>query len=655
VNGVNVLLCTPHGRISRKAYWGPRMFKSILLSLFIFLAALSSAASEKEWAEVRSPHFRVITDGSESAARRVAREFELIRFAMSSVYPKLRLDSGAPLLVMCPRDESSLKTLAPQFWKGKGFKPAGFFHHGWDKEYAMVRLDEIRPESYEVVYHEYVHSVMRLNIRWLPVWLDEGLADFHANTRFEKNRIYVGAPSGRMRIFGTRPLIPLEVLLTVTPSSPYYHDEDKATLFYAESWLLTHYLFFGPGMESGKKLLRFISLLDENDQKKAFEQVFGDPQKVQKDLETYGRTFTMAGGYLNTPATTEEKEFASRRMSAAETEAELGSYHLWARQLDLARPLIEQALKDDPNVGLAHEDMAFLNFAEGKDEAAVAEFSKAITLNPKLYLSLFSRIMMSPITRSDAPADQAELEKALQKVLEQDPDFAPALVQLARLYVRQGNLEKAYAAARKAEGLEPTRAGYHLLSGRILQLRGRGAEAAGFARFVASRWQGPDHDEALELWNSVPATQRPKTDTPEVLTSAPMQHPANDPLLPSVVAGTNVVEGVVKSVVCGRAAEAENEAQKYTVVIEQDGRELTFQPKGGFGFGYSDTLWWGRDHFSSCMHLAGIRAVVHYRPASDPKLAGELARLDLRDDLPQPPQQPKTAESSTAEKTSSNK
>jgi hypothetical protein len=40
------------------------MFKSILLSLFIFLAALSSAASEKEWAEVRSPHFRVITDGS---------------------------------------------------------------------------------------------------------------------------------------------------------------------------------------------------------------------------------------------------------------------------------------------------------------------------------------------------------------------------------------------------------------------------------------------------------------------------------------------------------------------------------------------------------------------------------------------------------------
>jgi Tfp pilus assembly protein PilF len=611
--------------------------KILAISSLIVFTALSCAASEKEWAEVRSPHFRIITDGSESAARRVAREFELIRFAMSSVYPKLRLDSGAPLLVLCPRDESSLKTLAPQFWKGKGFKPAGFFQHGWDKEYAMVRLDELRPESYEVVYHEYVHSVMHLNIRWLPLWLDEGLADFHANTRFEKNRIYVGAPSWRLRILRSRSPIPLSTFLGVTPNSPYYHDEDKADIFYAQSWLLTHYLFFGPGMDSGRKLLRFITLLDETEQMKAFEQVFGDPKEIEKRLPEYGRTFSMAGGTLNTPASTDEKEFKSRRMSVAETEAELGSYHLWSHQRELARPLIEQALKDDPTLALAHEDMAFLDFAEGRDDDAIAEFSKAIALDPKLHLSLFSRTMMSPIARSDAPTDQAEFEQALQQVLAQDPQFAPAMVQLARLYVRQGSLEKAYGLARRAEQLEPTRAGYHLLSGRILQLRGRGAEAAGFARFVAARWQGSDHDEALELWNSVPAEQRP----------------AGDVLAPSIVAGTEVVEGVVKSVQCGRSAENEN--QKFTLVIDQGGHELAFQPKGGFGVGYSDTLWWGRDHFSSCLHIKGIRAVVHYRPSADPKYAGELARLDLRDDVLQAAVPQKKAESSPPEKTSSNK
>jgi len=609
------------------------VFQVLLALLF---TSIWCSAAEKEWAEVRSQHFRVITDGSEKDARRVAREFEQIRFAMGSVYPKLRLDSGSPLLVLCPRDESSMKVLAPQFWKRKGFKPAGFFQHGWDKEYAVVRLDELRPESYEVVYHEYVHSVMHLNLRWLPIWLDEGLADFHANTRFERTKIYVGAPSWRLRVLRSRPSIPLNTLFSVTATSPYYHDEDKAAIFYAQSWLLTHYLFFGPGMESGKKLMKFITLLDNTEQIKAFEEVFGNLQAVEKSLELYGRNFSMAGGSLNSPASTNEKEFQSRQMPAAETEAELGSYHLWSHDLESARPLIEQALKDDPGLGLAHEDMAFLDFAEGKDADAIREFTQAVTLDPKLYLSLFSRTMMLPSSVSNEPAEQAEFERPLLKVLDQDPQFAPALVQLARLYVRQGDLKRAYPIARKAEELEPARAGYHLLSGRILQLMGRDKEASDFARFVASRWQGPDHDEALELWNSVPAAQRS----------------AGEEMTPSVMAGTQVAEGTVKLVHCSRSGE--NEEQKFTLIIEEGGHDLVFQPKGGFAVGYSDTLWWGRDHFSSCRHIKGIRAVVHYRPSADPKYAGELARLDLRDDLLQVPLQPKQVDSSPREKKASN-
>jgi Tfp pilus assembly protein PilF len=408
-------------------------------------------------------------------------------------------------------------------------------------------------------------------------------------------------------------------------------------MFYAESWMLTHYLFFGPGMENGKKLMRFINLLDDTDQIEAFEQVFGDPKAIEKALELYKGNFSLAGGYLNTPPNTDDKDFKSRRMSAAETEAELASYHLWSRQGSLARPLIEQALKDDPGLALAHEDMGFLNFAEGKDQDALREFKQAVALDPKLYLSLFSATMLSPIARSDAHADQVEFENALLKVLEQDPLFAPALVQLARLAVRQGNLDRAYAVARRAEQLEPARAGYHLLCGRILQLKGRGPEAAGFARFVASRWQGPDHDEALELWDSVPAAQRPAGEVP----------------VASVLAGTQVVEGTVKSASCGGGPE--DDERRYKLVIEQGGHELAFEAKAGFAAGYSDTLWWGRDHFNLCHHLTGIRAVVHYKPASDPKYAGDLARLDLRDDLPQMPAEPKRAENSSPEKTPATK
>jgi hypothetical protein len=48
--------------------------------------------------------------------------------------------------------------------------------------------------------------------------------------------------------------------------------------------------------------------------------------------------------------------------------------------------------------------------------------------------------------------------------------------------------------------------------------------------------------------------------------------------------------------------------------------------------GFSDTLWWGEDHFSSCYHLAGHAAVLAYKPQGPQ--GPELVDLEVRDDLP---------------------
>jgi hypothetical protein len=164
-----------------------------------------------------SPRFRVLSDGSDRDARRVAREFEQMRAVFSTSFPNLRLDSGAPLLVLAPRDESSAKSLSPQYWKQKGVRPAGYFSHGWEKQFAVVRLDAVSPGSYEVVYHEYTHTILHLNFPWFPVWLDEGLADFYGSTRFEQSQMLVGAPG--MRAIELQQmltvLIPVETLISV--------------------------------------------------------------------------------------------------------------------------------------------------------------------------------------------------------------------------------------------------------------------------------------------------------------------------------------------------------------------------------------------------------------------------------------------------------
>lgn len=599
----------------------PNWYPAILLWIWL-LACQPLHAAEKTWTEVKSPHFRVLTDGSSNQARRVAREFEQMRVALSDIMPGLALDPGAPLVVLAPRDEETMKMLSPAMWKQKGAKPAGYFAHGWDKEFAVVRLDAISPESYQVVYHEYVHSIMHLNLRLLPVWLDEGLADFFANTQFESKRLIVGAPNRRMGYLRGIPLIPLETLFAVNHASPYYHDEDKVPVFYAESWALTHYLTFGPDMQMGKKMVQFINLLQqERDQKKAFEQVFGDIKKTQANLDQYVMHPGLPIGSLNNPTHLEEEEFTTRKLTVGETKAELGSFHIWQRDMTDARNETQEALEADPHLGLAHENLGFLNFSQGKDEEALREFTQAVELDGKLYLSLFSAAMLSSDARSDDAKAQAACRERLLKILEMNPRFAPAYVQQARIDVRQGDLMAALAAARKAEQLEPSRAGYHVLTGQILLRMGNGGQAANFAKYVADRWTGPDHDEAVELWDKVPAGSRPAGEL----------SPANG------AQGSQIVEGIVKSTFCG------GKEAGFNVVLDHSGQTLRFVSRSGFRGGFSDTLWYGEDHFSNCHHVAGLRSVIRYKPSSDASYAGDLTEFDLRDDLPQSATQTKTS------------
>jgi tetratricopeptide (TPR) repeat protein len=584
---------------------------SVVFFLFTVVSALQAA--EKPWIEIRSPHFRVLTNGTKSEGRHVAHEFEQMRYVFASRFPNFRLESGAPLLVLAARDELTQRSLEPNLFKGRSAKPAGVYHHGWDKQFVTVRLDTWGTGAHEVVYHEYTHSIIHTNIRWLPLWLDEGIAEFYAYTRFQQHEIYIGAPTERYPWLNSQPLFPIETLITANQQSPYYRDEMKASMFYAESWALVHYMVFGPGMEGGKKLDRFSLMLQQGtEQKKAFLEVFGDFEGADKALQRYLRTFQMKSGVVTDPPQFVDKDFLYRTLTVAETEAELSGFHLWNHNMFEARALAEQAVKDDPKLGLAHEAMGFVDFSEGKDTEALNEFSLASDLDPNLYLSLFAKTMMSPIANSSAADDESAFHEAMLKVLKANPQFAPAYVQLARLYLRQKDLKSALAVSRKAEQLEPSRAGYHLLSGEILRRMDKGPDAAVYARFVAERWPGSDHDEAVELWSAV----------------APNQRGAGSPLSDAVTKDTQMADGRINEIRCA------SKDQKFAVTINSDGNSLTFHTAGAFSSGFSDTVWYGEDHFSLCHHVTGMRVVVRYKPSTDTTYAGDIAELEIRDELP---------------------
>ena len=487
-----------------------RRFKFIaFLSALALLFAVASFAGEKPFTEVRSPNFRVLTNGSEHDARRIALEFEQMRAVFAVGFPNMRLTTGAPLLIFAVQTENDMKMLAPALWKNhKGPLACRPFRPWLGETICNCAPRSRRARRYNVVYHEYVHTLLHSNFRWLPTWLDEGLAEFYGNTRFEGKKTYVGAPSTRVYQLKNRAMIPLETLLVVNPWSYFRGDENQISTFYAESWALVHYLVFGQDMEVGKKLSRFYAQLQAGEQQiKAFREVFGDLKNVEDGLQKYIQAFAFHAYSLENLTTIQEKDFSSRKLTKAETDSEIAGYRLWEHDTLEATDLVERALQEDPALGAAHEEKAFINFREGKDEDAMHEFSRACELDKTLYLSQYFEAMMT--SKRETPEQREALRGELLQIAQINPQFAPAYVQMAMLFIADGQGTKALVAARKAEQLEPSRAGYHLLSGEILLRMKREKEAAESARYVAERWHGPDHNEAVALWNRTPVASRP--------------------------------------------------------------------------------------------------------------------------------------------------
>ncbi len=596
-----------------------RAFALLACFSLLCLAPPSAFAGQQPWIEATSPHFRVLTDGTAHDAREVATEFEQMRYVFATGFPAFRLDSGAPLTIFAAEDLQSAKRLEPREAK-RWENLAGEYQHGWEKQYAIVRMDAWGQGAHQSVYHEYVHSILHLNARWLPAWLDEGTAEFYAYTRFQSGKIYIGAPTERFATLRRMAPMPVERLIEVTHDSPEYTDPAKAELFYADSWALVHYLNFSQKLKGGLMFKQFYALLQKGvPQKEAFVQVFGDFAAFNKDWYNYANLQAYAAAVLPPAPKLEKESIAERKLTVAQTEYELGAFHIATFDRENGEHLIDAALRDDPNLGPAHEEKGYLLLSKGQDAQAVAEFAQAFTLDPTLYRSLFAKTMLS--------APGPETRAALDQVISLAPKFAPALIARAQLEFREHNNSAAFADARKAEALEPSRAGYHLLTGRILLALGQPAQAAEFARFVADRWRGPDRDEALALWNEVPAAKRPAGVTL-----------AEEPFLEHA----QTVAGTIEGTHCGSATEP------FTLQLATASGSKTFYQQHGFATGFSDTLWYGEDHFNFCHHLENRQAVVFFRPSSDANYAGVLAMVEIRDSLDAPQAVASTAATASA-------
>jgi tetratricopeptide (TPR) repeat protein len=435
--------------------------------LFLVLLAFPPviAAKNDNWVEVRNQHFVVLTNAGEKQARHTCEQFERMRAVFHKRFPSASVDAASPIIVIAVKDKKDFQALEPEAYLAKGqLELAGLFLQGADKNYVLLRLDTEGPHPYATVYHEYTHFIVRRAGNWLPLWLNEGWAQFYENTEINDKVVSMGEPSPEnLMLLRQNRLLPLKTLLAVDHNSPYYHEENKGSIFYAESWALTHYLTIKDRQDNTDKLTDYVKLVSTNvDPVTAATRAFGDLTVLEKNLGDYVSHASFY--YFKMPGALEidETAFQTEELSAAKTDAIRADFLAYNERAKDARALLDRVLKDDPNSAAAHETMGFLAFREGNLDEAGRWYEEAVKLDSQSFLAhyYFAAIAMRKGPSSDR---NAQIEASFRTAIKLNPSFAPAFDDLSVFFAMQHeNLDEAAMLNLNAISLEPSNIGYRV-------------------------------------------------------------------------------------------------------------------------------------------------------------------------------------------------
>jgi len=248
----------------------------------ILMSGLIAGSAHAEWLKAESEHFIIYGDTSRGAIRDYTRKVERYDAMLRLFLPPEREDLVAPKLSIYIANSSADLRKA---WPGVNSNIAGYYSRGDERIYAVV--DRSRSEGDHTLFHEYGHHFMyQYHNRAYPAWFVEGFAEYFAPTDLTFGRIRYGLWSpGRMNsLTDTSDWIPMDQVLRSRPKS---RTAQAGAAYYAQSWLLTHYMLGSP--EHQKQFSAYLAAVQSGvEPMAALEQTVGrTPEQLGRDLQSY--------------------------------------------------------------------------------------------------------------------------------------------------------------------------------------------------------------------------------------------------------------------------------------------------------------------------------------------------------------------------------
>ena len=427
------------------------------------------------WFEARTAHFTIYSCGAPRDVYRLSARLEQFCEAYT-LLAGAQAVASPPIVVMAFPDQESMKPFLP-LYQGQPGNIAGFFKRGSDENLIVLALSG--PDSpftgMEVIFHEYTHLLFRHNDPVWPLWLKEGMAEIYSTFETSGYSAFIAEPiAPYLRLLSQQPLMSLPQLFAVTPESPQYNERDRQGIFYAESWLLTHFLMAGdvPAYKAG--FGQFTGLLREGQlPEHAFTNALRTPLPVMEiQLRRYLQRGSFAAIRLSLPANVSSaKTVSTRLITPVETWFRLGDELLRIDRPDDAESYFAQARKLAPASPLPWEGLGMTAARRERHEEAVRNLGESLQRGSDSFLAHYVYAREKYRLTADsgnryAPlkgAAAAEIRRELLKSIALMPTFGPAHQLLGFFEMVQGeDLASAEDHLRLAIQLEPEDSSYLL-------------------------------------------------------------------------------------------------------------------------------------------------------------------------------------------------
>ena len=181
-----------------------------MLAALVVCSPCAAIAAE-QWLKLSTPDFELFTPAGEKDARAAILHFQQIQnFFLRSTGAKS--SAAAAVRVIVFRSEKEFRPYRP-------YEVAAAFYAGSNSRDYIVMKD-ITSESYTGAVHEFFHLWVKHSR--LPLWLNEGLADFYSTLAPLGDKVKIGEfPPGRFQALQQYKWVPLASLLTADEKSPF--------------------------------------------------------------------------------------------------------------------------------------------------------------------------------------------------------------------------------------------------------------------------------------------------------------------------------------------------------------------------------------------------------------------------------------------------